>query len=237
MNYDRQTLWAFKISDLKSIMIANDIPKTESDGKRGYVNDILKFQGNYEEEMQNIELNRNAKKDHIDKLLLMERTEKSLKKLKIDDLLNMLYKLRVPVRDGLSAPHDEILAAQNLKGNLKRNALIALIVHDSKQKSISVKQSIVQESTKYEKYYVYPGHWFRTDYETIDYEGLSNVKCSLCYKTTGIFRKQFNVCQDCHLILQKDFCRRYLWLYNLTTDILPHHDILSYFWNILKYII
>jgi hypothetical protein len=142
----------------------------------------------------------------------------------------MLYKLRVP--------HDEILAAQNLKGNLKRNALIALMIQDSKQKSKSIKQSIIQKSTKYEKYYVYPGHWFRTDYETIDYDGcLSNVKCSLCYKTSGIFRKQFNVCQYCHLILQKDFCRRYLWLYNLTTNILPHHDILSYFWNILKHII
>lgn len=52
---------------------------------------------------------------------------------------------------------------------------------------------IKQEADKYKNYYVPPKQWFRTDYEIIHHYGLSNVKCVLCYKTTGLFLTQVNV--------------------------------------------
>lgn len=227
-NYDRITLQAFKISDLKTIIVANNIPLSEKDGKRGYINDILKYQGTYDEEMQKIKDTRDAKNERIESLLY-DRSERSLKKLKMDELMNMVYKFRVS--------GDEIQRIQKLKGRTKRGALIDLLVQDPNKEAVIM--AFEQETSKYQKYYVYPGYWFKSDYEWINTinVGLSNVRCILCYKTSGTFLKQFNVCKDCHLILQTEFCRRFCLFYWLTIDIISIKDIRSYIWNMLKHII
>jgi hypothetical protein len=112
-----------------------------------------------------------------------------------------------------------------LTGQDKKKFLINLIIqHD------------LLEKTKYQRYYVYPGHWFRDDFEEIKSE-FHNVQCALCYNTTGLFKKQFNVCFQCHRLLQKEFCRRYLNKYQLSDIIIPHKDILSVLWGILKQIL
>jgi hypothetical protein len=69
--YDRETLWGFNMADLKQITIVKGIPKNPlRRDKRNYIDDILKFQGNYEEEEQKLnDANKNKtaiKKAHID---------------------------------------------------------------------------------------------------------------------------------------------------------------------------
>ena len=198
--YDRETLWGFNMADLKQITIVNGIPKNPlRRDKRNYIDDILKFQGNYEEEKQKLDdVNKNKtaiKKVRIDNLLLIQ-DDKLLKKLKISELIDMLYALRVD--------RDKIDIICKLKGRSKKNALIDLLIVSNNIKpniNLKSKAPTPTESDKYKKYYVYPSHWFRDEYELIEtkngyeFTGLSNVQCALCYKKTGIFRKQFNVCK------------------------------------------
>lgn len=236
-NYDSGTLWAFKMQDLRQIILANNIPKISTKGgKRALVEDILMFQGNYQAEMQKIKNCRDQKNNaekakRLDLVANVKRDEKSLKKLNITQLMDMIYELRVERDD-----YEKFLT---LKGAEKKKALISVLVCEPANSSANR----VSGTEKYEKYYVYPGHWFREEYEIIkpvpSYStfNISNVLCVLCYKTTGVFKKQFNVCKDCHKILQHEFCRRYLWLYKLTTDILEHRDVRCYMWNILKHVL
>jgi hypothetical protein len=158
-------------------------------------------------------LNNKLNKRHHAMQLLEHCDENTLKKLKINELYDIANHLHLS------------LDLQNLKGIEKRRVLISAII---KNKSL--------EKTKYQRYYVYPGHWFRNDYEYIKSD-FHNVQCALCYKKTGFFKKQFNVCQDCHFILQKEFCRRYSQQYQLSCIITPHCDILTVIWSILKIIL
>lgn len=236
-NYDHDTLWAFKMQDLRQIVLANNIPKVSNKGgKWALVDDILMFQGNYQTETQRIKNRRDQKSNdekarRLDLVTNVKRDEKSLKKLNITQLMDMIMELKVP--------YDDYKNILTLKGVEKKKALISVLVCEPANSSTNR----VSGTEKYQKYYVYPGHWFREDYELIkpmpSYATLnmSNVLCVLCYKTTGVFRKQFNVCEDCHKMLQHEFCRRYLWLYKLTTDILEHKDIRCYMWNILKHLL
>lgn len=210
--YDKETLWTFKKNELKSIIIANNIQIHSNADKRHYIDAILKYQGNFDEEYHKIDKQKIIKQNNLLKIL-ENRDIKSLKKLKISELIdiNNYFKINPQI--------------EGLKGEAKREVLISSIIRYD-----------LLEKTKYERYYVYPGHWFRDDYEKIS-SSFHNVQCSLCYKQTGIFKKQFNTCKDCHLILQKEFCRRYLIQYQLSCLIIEHIDIRSYLWGILKHIL
>jgi hypothetical protein len=228
MNYSYDDLHAFSIADLKQIMSAAGIVKTDtSGGKRGYIHDILQFQGNYASEMARIKQKHDDERNRQQKLLEIKRTEQNLKQLNAADLMYIAWN---------KYPDDYL-----------RNELKLYTMKSPEKKKILVKLLTVKNENndlKYQKYYVYPGHWFRdtpSDFETIIFRGgyaISNVICVLCSTKTGVFVKQFNVCQKCHYILQREFCRRYSWLFYMTKEILPHNDICSHFWNTkMKYIL
>ena len=223
--YDSKTLWLFKMDELKTIIEANNIPKPRRT-KRDYVEAILRFQGNLDSEKANIKIanqNKNTKRvEYINNLLITHKDENMLKKLKNDELVEMIYKIKNQRTENSLEVMKKI---DLLTGKNKKNALVNILIENN-----------IYEATKYQSYYVYPGHWFRNDSEIIA-SNFHGVKCELCCKQTGIFKKQFNICYDCHLILQTEFCRRYNWLYILSVNIRPHRDILSVVWKYLKLII
>lgn len=176
--FDKKTLWSLKMAELRNIVIANNIPKPCSQEKREYVSSILKFQGNYEEEEQKWKNERDTKhttrKEYITNLLAAKRDEKVLNKLGITDLTEMLN----------YSCSDTKTIDKNLKGCDKKKAIISILMKTPNLLPNGDRTFMdlnSHELTKYQRHYVYPGHWFREDYEFIK-SGFHNVHVQCAIK-------------------------------------------------------
>lgn len=192
--------------------------------KHEVIRDILRHQGNLEEEERIIAEKEEAANHRKRELRTIVRTEANLKKLGIKDLTIIAKQIGIWESGMMSS----ILA---MKGLEKKNKMAEFLT----DRTIDFNRD---KLIRYDNYYLGNRGWLRgemfAELPILDFE---KHMCDLCRNGKLAFGNSGRCCCQCHYLLRYSFIKEHVPLYLISCLVIEHYDVRFYMWRFLKHML